>query len=114
MLTRVCCFPSPSLQNMRDPTKSIKEQLKSREQKQKRGAEGLNAPENNVPLEVSVVWRKFTGKLKADADKWANQIRIREEARRWVSDASIRSTELVVFISCRCCPFVVFRARSRR
>lgn len=78
-----------ALKNMWDPTKSIKEQLKSREQKQKRGAEGLNAPENNVPLEVSVVWRKFTGKLKSDADKWANQIRIREEARRWNAEQEV-------------------------
>jgi hypothetical protein len=69
---------------MWDPSKSIKEQLKSREHKTKRGSEGLNVQESNVPAEVSAVWRKFTGKLKSDAAKWANQIRMKEEARRWV------------------------------
>ena len=72
---------------MWDPTKSYHEQLKQMEKlKKDQALHKANTVEKygNVPLEVANIWKKFTTTLRKDSENYEQQLRSREEAKRWV------------------------------
>ena len=73
---------------MWDPSKSIKEQLKLIGQKSVVSPAVVSVDgvisNSSVPLEAQAEWITFVGKLQFESDKWTKQIRMREEAKKWV------------------------------